>query len=141
MNKIKFIIPLLIPLCLSACSSKDFRHIEVKDHFNILKEPVEEYVLSGNLVDVVLVWEDHQTVAIRVDGEIWAPNPSRYSEVDQYAVVTFKMPDHDVVVQTTIDGCFTDKCEEGHHDYKSHVSETNGKTYYECSICGHIYHD
>ena len=139
MKKSKIFLGLLSLFSLAACTAGDFLKITVKDHFDILLEDVQEYVLSGNLVDVVLKYENGANVGIRLDGK--AMSPSRKSVEDQYAVVTFKMPDHDVVVQTTIDGCFTDKCEEGHHNFVSHVSEVNGKTYYECTICGYIYHD
>ena len=136
-NKSLIAALLLSATLATGCTAKDFFHVTVEDHFKILLDRVEEYCLKGNLVDVVLKYEDGANVAIRLDGKLWAPN--RYSEEEKYAVVTFKMPGKDCLVQTTIDGCFTDKCADDEHTYgEGHVSEVNGDTYYECSTCGYI---
>ena len=142
MKKITFLLSTLMSLTVTGCNGgKPIYDLIVEDYFEILQEEMGNRYREGNVVDVYLKYKEGDQVAIRLNGELWAP---RFYDANMgYALVSFKMPGFNSKIQTTIEGAFKEKCPEGEHNFvKKHYESMSGEhdhDYMECTECGYYY--
>lgn len=143
MKKLSILLSALSCLTISGCSNgKPIYDLVVEDYFEILQEEMGNRYREGNIVDVYLKYkEEGSPVSVRLNGEIWAP---RFYDINMgYALVSFRMPGFNSTLQTTIDGCFKEKCPDGEHQFeRKHYHSISGDhdhDYMECQICGYVY--
>lgn len=135
----KILISIFLTFALfyfSGCNNGKYELI-VNDNFNLIINSLSKYYEPGEIVEVKTPFYSGMEPGINVDGEKISKADSKVCE---YTLFRFKMPDHDSVLYTTMNGFRCNSCGEGKHQYDNErIEDNNGfvTKVYTCSICWH----
>lgn len=137
---VTFVLIFTLLLTVSCTENNNKYKLTVIDEWGLLIEPLNNEYEAGEIVEVKLGFRSGPSVGIDINGKYIGENAETKWE-NGCPVISFIMPEKDSILYTTLNGLFTDPCEDSHDFNEGEIINVPGSDIelivYRCIKCGH----